>query len=171
MAEPITGTTLLMANLIDLSPRASARDATAVFIESTDTNAAAQTETSEVIQRFKVPVNLPIFSSLFNDEHIPRARKQFISGMNILDAVNESPWASISSIELVENDVVTPPEAATMAQKTGINANIKSAATAIAVAEEDIQGVIFVTITTAIISAEAVEYTSDSDESIPVLKL
>ena len=58
-----------------------------------------------------------------------------------------------------------------MAQKTGMNANIKSAATAIAVAEEDIQGVIAVTIMTAIIRADAVEYTSDNDDSIPDLKL
>ena len=171
MAEPITGTTLLIANLMDRSPSASARDATAVFIESTDTKVAADIEINEVMQRFNVSVNLPILSSLFSDEHIPNARKQLISGINIFDATKESPCASISNIELVENDVVAPPDAATMAQKTGMNANIKSAATAIAVAEEDIQGVIAVTIMTAIIRADAVEYTSDNDESIPALKL
>lgn len=52
IALPITGTTELIANLIERRPIASALDATAVLIDKTETKAAAQTETAVVIYFF-----------------------------------------------------------------------------------------------------------------------
>ena len=56
MAEPITGTTEFIANLAERKPNASAREATAVFIDSIETNTVAQTEMPTVMYRFKVSV-------------------------------------------------------------------------------------------------------------------
>ena len=80
IALPITGTTELIANLIDLSPIASALEATAVLMDKTDTNAAAAIEIAVVIYFFRKASRDFRFSSLLSPEQMPIARKQFVKG-------------------------------------------------------------------------------------------
>ena len=66
MALPITGTTELIANLIERRPIASALAATAVFIY------------------FFIKARSDFrFSSLLSPAHMPIERKQFVKGTNI----------------------------------------------------------------------------------------
>lgn len=83
MALPITGTTELIANLIERRPIASALAATAVFIDRTETNAAAQTDIPVVIYFFIKARSDFRFSSLLSPAHMPIERKQFVKGTNI----------------------------------------------------------------------------------------
>ena len=84
MALPITGTTELMAKRRERSPSASAREATAVFTDSTVTNAPAQKEISE-IKPLRTTRSAPsIFSELRTPEHRLSAKKQLIRGSTLL---------------------------------------------------------------------------------------
>ncbi len=80
IALPITGTTELIANLIERRPMASALEATAVFIDKTDTKNAAAIEMAVVIYFFKKARRELRLSSLLSPEQIPIARKQFVNG-------------------------------------------------------------------------------------------
>ena len=73
-----------MANLTERSPKASALEATAVLIESTDTNAAEQTEIAVVMYFFNIVIIPLKFNSLRIPEHIPNAKKAFESGIKML---------------------------------------------------------------------------------------
>ena len=83
MELPITGTTEFIANLTDLSPSASAFEATAVFTESIETNIAETVDMAVVITLLSILIVEFRFNSWRIPEQMPRAKKQFVTGIKI----------------------------------------------------------------------------------------
>lgn len=122
IAPPITGTTEFIANLTERRPIASALEATAVFRDKTDTKAVAQTETAVIRYFLQFSMKAPRLSSFLIPAQIPRARKQFESGIKIFFDIKFRICAKDMSRVFVENAVTVLPEEATMIQNAGINA-------------------------------------------------
>ena len=122
MAPPITGTTEFMAKRIERIPSISALAATAVFIDKTDTKAAAQRDIPVVIYFFIKPSTDFKFSSLLNPEHMLTARKQFESGTKTFLEIKFSACAIERSKVFVENAASVFPDVATITQKVGTKA-------------------------------------------------
>ena len=72
-----------MAKRIERSPIASALEATAVFIESTEINTPEQTEIAVIKYFFKFETSAPRFNSFLMPEQMPSAKKQFERGIKI----------------------------------------------------------------------------------------
>lgn len=122
IVPPITGTMLLITKRRERMPRISARADTAVLIERIDTNAAAQKDTADVIILLSEDTSLDKFSFVLSELQMPIAIKQFISGTKKFDDKKDKPCDKSKTVVLVEKAVVIPPEAATIAQKTGTKA-------------------------------------------------
>ena len=146
-----------MAKRRERSPSASAREATAVFTDSTVTNAPAQKEISE-IKPLRTTRNAPsIFSELRTPEHRLSAKKQLIRGTNSLADRIFSPCASPSSSVLVDTPVRLLPDTVRMTKNAGKNANTKSAQMPMVAQQRDTVSAHWAAISAAMTKAEAVE--------------
>ena len=100
-------------------PSISALAATAVFIDNTDTKAAAHRDIPVVIYRFINASTDFRLSSLRKPEQMLIARKQFESGTKIFFEMKFSTCDIESSIVFVENAAIVFPDVATIMQKAG----------------------------------------------------
>lgn len=152
---PITGTTVLIANLSERIPRESAFEATAVLIDNTVIK-ADEIRDSPVIRNLLMSSDiLSALTSSLIAEHIPKARTQLSMGTTKLLQKKLINCAIPRSRVFVLSEVSVPPETPTIMQNAGKKAKAKSAQILMVEYVIFIQSVIYVHSITVIIKVDA----------------